>query len=90
MSMTQEPVGLSNRRLQIDRAGPFYAGFLPHGTTMWRRIRQKTASAGPFFTIDDKSPTGCWAWTFMAACGLNHADGTEILNFVLSAPIHRG
>jgi len=47
-----------NRRLQIDGAGPFFAGFLPHGTTMRWRIWQKMASAGPIFAIDDQSPTG--------------------------------
>jgi folate-binding protein YgfZ len=36
---------------------PFFTGFLPHGTTMRRRIRQKTASAGSIFAIDDQSPT---------------------------------
>ncbi len=61
-----EPVGLWNRRLQspggdkrgIDSAGPFFAGFLPHGTIMRRRIRQITASAGSIFAINDQSRTG--------------------------------
>jgi len=54
----KEPVGLWNRRLQIDRSGPFFTGFLPHGTTMRLRIWQKLASLGSIFAIDDQSPTG--------------------------------
>ena len=43
----QEPVGLGNRRLQIDRSGPFFTVFLPHSRAMGLQIRQKLASLGP-------------------------------------------
>jgi len=59
--MSEQPVGLWNRRLQTDRSGPFFTGFLPHRMTMRRRIRQKMDSLGPVFAIDDQSPTGCEA-----------------------------
>jgi hypothetical protein len=59
MKAALQAVGLWSRRLQIDRAGPFFASFLPHGTTMRRRIRQKVASAGSIFAFDDQTPTGC-------------------------------
>ena len=35
-------------RLQTDRDGPFFTGFLPHRMTMRRRIRQKLARRGRF------------------------------------------
>jgi len=31
----------------------------PHSWAMRRQIRQKLASLGPIFAIDDQSPTGC-------------------------------
>jgi hypothetical protein len=67
--MSEQPVGLWNRRLQspggykreTDRSGPFFTGFLPHRMTMRWRIRQQMGSLGPVFAIDDQSPTGCEA-----------------------------
>jgi len=47
------------------RSGPFLASpifettvFLPHSTTIGRRIRQKLASPGRILAIDAQSPTG--------------------------------
>ncbi|PIX96017.1 MAG: hypothetical protein COZ24_12830 [Hydrogenophilales bacterium CG_4_10_14_3_um_filter_63_21] len=48
-----------NRRLKIDRSGPFFTGFLPHSRAMRRQIRQKLASLGPFFAFRHQSPTSC-------------------------------
>ena len=60
---------LWNRRLRIDRSGPFFTGFLTHSWDMRRQICKKMASLGPIlaapkhrwlvFAIDDQSPTGC-------------------------------
>ena len=44
-----EPVGLGNRRLQIDRTGPFFTVFLTHSGAMELQIRQKLFSLGPIF-----------------------------------------
>ena len=38
-SGTQEPVGLGNRRLQIDRSGPFFTVLLTHSGAMGLQIR---------------------------------------------------
>ena len=54
----QEPVGLGNRRLQIDRSGPFFTVFLTHSGTMGLQIRQKLSSLGPILAFDAPSPTG--------------------------------
>jgi hypothetical protein len=54
-----EPVGLANRRLQIDPSGPFFTVFLAHSLAMGLQIRQKLASLGPIFAFDAPSPTGC-------------------------------
>ena len=45
----QEPVGLGNRRLQIDRSGPFFTVFLTDSGAMGMQIRQKLSSLGPIF-----------------------------------------
>ncbi len=55
---SKEPVGLWNLRLQIDRAGPFFAHFLSNGSTIPQRNGQQMASAGPLFAIGAQSPTG--------------------------------
>ena len=54
----KEPVGLGNRRLQIDRSGPFFTVFLPHSGAMGLQIRQKLSSLGPIYTFGAPSPTG--------------------------------
>jgi len=46
-----------NHRLQIDRNGPFFTGFLTHSGAMGLQIRQKLSSLGPIFAIDAISPT---------------------------------
>ena len=60
----KEPVGLGNRRLQIDRSGPFLASplfentvFLPHSRVMGLQIRQKLVSLGSILAFDAPSPT---------------------------------
>ena len=60
-SGTQEPVGLGNRRLQIDRSGPFFTVLFTHSGAMGLQIRQKLSSLGPIFAIDAPSPTGSGA-----------------------------
>ena len=42
------------------RSGPFFTIFLPHGTTMGWRVRQKLASLGRILAFDAQSPTGSW------------------------------
>ena len=57
-SAAQEPVGLGNRRLQIDRSGPFFTVFLPNSSAIGLQIRQKLDSLGPIFAFGAPSPTG--------------------------------
>ena len=54
----EEPVGLGNRRLQIDCYSPFFTVFLTHSGAMGLQIRQKLSSLGPIFAFDAPSPTG--------------------------------
>ena len=54
-----QPVGLMERRLRIDRSGPFFTAFLTHSGAMGLQIRQKLSSLGPILAIDAISPTGC-------------------------------
>jgi hypothetical protein len=58
-------VGLGNRRLQIDRSGPFFTVFLPNSSAIGLQTRQKLVSLGPILAtplfenaFDAPSPTG--------------------------------
>ncbi|MBP6719930.1 MAG: hypothetical protein KA173_13775, partial [Rhodoferax sp.] len=60
------PVGLRNRRLQIDRSGLFLASplcenaaFLPNIQILGCEIVKNESALGPIFAFDDLSPTGC-------------------------------
>jgi len=68
----KQPVGLGNRRLQIDRSGPFFTAFLPHSGAMRRRMWQKLSSLGPIFAFDAPSPTGCWPTNFVETTRARH------------------
>jgi len=66
-SRSQEPVGLGNRRLQIDRSGPFFTVFLTHNRAMGLQTLQtlqKLYSLGPSFAFDAPSATDPWAAWF--------------------------
>jgi hypothetical protein len=58
LAQAKEPVGLWNRRLRMCRSGPFFTVFLPHSTTMGRRIRQKLVSLVRLLAFDAQGPTG--------------------------------
>ena len=47
------------RRLRIDRSGPFFTAFLTHSGAMGLQIRQKLSSLGPILASDAISQTGC-------------------------------
>jgi hypothetical protein len=53
----QESVGLENRRLQIDRSGPFLTVFLNHCGLWACKSGKKLSLLGPNFAFDDQSPT---------------------------------
>ena len=53
-----EPVGLLDRRLQIDRSGPFFTAFLAHSSAMRAAKSAKTViPLGSTFAFDAQSPT---------------------------------
>ena len=57
-SASQEPVGLGERRLQIDRSGPFFVSFLAHSYGYEPANPTKTVLAWANFRFDAPSPTG--------------------------------
>ena len=52
----QEPVGLGERRLRIDRNGPFLTVFLPHSWAIRLRIRQELSLLGPILAFRRPKP----------------------------------
>ena len=56
-------MGLGNRRLQIDRSGPFFTVFLPNSWAIGLQIRQKLCSLGPIFAFGAPSPTASYGKT---------------------------
>ena len=60
LASTKEPGRQKGRRLQSDRDGPFFTGFLPHSYGYGAANPAKTVLAGVTFRFDAYCRPGSW------------------------------